>query len=296
MSIQTETVKGLLNKICRSCKIPVADAFLSVGSAVVSDSNHLQLVELANEEIKYLISFFDYAEIQKEFTITLVDGQEAYAFPNDFQRFIQSTDWNRTGELRLGLLNPQEWQSRKSGNWVPARNTEYRIKGSNSNQIFISPVPTSSTAGQILVFEYISRSIVRPRRWLTATTYLAGAYVMNGDNMYKTTAGGTSGATAPTGTGSSINDGGVVWSFSSECYCDFYDDNDTLIIEPHIFRLGVKYRWLAENGYEATRQKAEYDAYLRRNVPNKLGSKPVSMTPGAFSDSVNYPDDIIVTP
>jgi len=57
-------------------------------------------------------------------------------------------------------------------------------------------------------------AIKNPQPWVTATVYPANAYcVSDGGKIYTTTAGGTSGATAPTGTGTSINDGGVTWQY-----------------------------------------------------------------------------------
>lgn len=53
-----------------------------------------------------------------------------------------------------------------------------------------------------------------PQPWVTATVYAAGAYcTSDGGKVYKTTAGGTSGGVAPTGTGTGINDGGVLWDY-----------------------------------------------------------------------------------
>src|SRR5256885_6701641 len=50
--------------------------------------------------------------------------------------------------------------------------------------------------------------------WATATVYAAGATVVSGGLTYKTTAGGTSGATAPSGTGAGFSDGGVTWDYT----------------------------------------------------------------------------------
>lgn len=59
-----------------------------------------------------------------------------------------------------------------------------------------------------------SVAIKNPQNWVTATVYAAGAHcVSDGGKIYKTTAGGTSGVTAPTGTGTGINDGGVLWDY-----------------------------------------------------------------------------------
>lgn len=52
--------------------------------------------------------------------------------------------------------------------------------------------------------------------WTPSTVYSANAYCIGPEgHRYKTTAGGTSGSTAPTGTGTGISDGGVTWDWNS---------------------------------------------------------------------------------
>ena len=59
-------------------------------------------------------------------------------------------------------------------------------------------------------------AIKNPQPWVTATVYPADSYcVSDNGKIYRTVAGGTSGATAPTGTGGSISDGGVTWAYVS---------------------------------------------------------------------------------
>lgn len=52
--------------------------------------------------------------------------------------------------------------------------------------------------------------------WVGSTTYSVGKVVTNGSNTYVCTTGGTSAASGgPTGTGTDISDGSVVWDFVS---------------------------------------------------------------------------------
>lgn len=52
--------------------------------------------------------------------------------------------------------------------------------------------------------------------WTPSTVYSANTYCIGPEGYrYKTTAGGTSGTTAPTGTGTGISDGGVTWDYNS---------------------------------------------------------------------------------
>jgi hypothetical protein len=57
-------------------------------------------------------------------------------------------------------------------------------------------------------------AVANPQYWVTATVYAAGAYCVNSSTgyVYRTVAGGTSGASVPTGTGT-ISDGGVTWVY-----------------------------------------------------------------------------------
>jgi hypothetical protein len=50
--------------------------------------------------------------------------------------------------------------------------------------------------------------------WATGTVYAAGAYVQSFGLTYHTVAGGTAGATPPTGTAAGFSDGGVTWDYA----------------------------------------------------------------------------------
>lgn len=57
-------------------------------------------------------------------------------------------------------------------------------------------------------------AVGNPTPWTTGQVVAAGAYrTSDGGKVYKTTAGGTCGVTAPTGTGTAINDGAVLWDY-----------------------------------------------------------------------------------
>jgi hypothetical protein len=49
--------------------------------------------------------------------------------------------------------------------------------------------------------------------WAPQTSYLVSQYVSKAGSWYRATTGGQSGSTGPSGTGASIVDGSVVWSF-----------------------------------------------------------------------------------
>lgn len=74
------------------------------------------------------------------------------AVPNDYDRFVQETFWNRTRKRPLyGPVTPQEWENLVAWTSSPVVDT-FRFVGSN---IWIIPAPT---AGDDMAYEYISQN------------------------------------------------------------------------------------------------------------------------------------------
>lgn len=55
--------------------------------------------------------------------------------------------------------------------------------------------------------------VIATPAWITATGYTAGTYVISSGNLYYTSAGGLSGATAPVHSRGTVSDGAVLWEF-----------------------------------------------------------------------------------
>jgi len=87
--------------------------------------------------------------------VTLSFVQTKYAFPADYQRLIDRTQWDKSKHWEmLGPENPQQWQWLKSGYIATGPRIRWRILG-NSFQIW----PGVTTA-EYLGFEYISKNWV----------------------------------------------------------------------------------------------------------------------------------------
>ncbi len=83
--------------------------------------------------------------------VTLTFGQLRYAFPTDFDRLINRTQWDRTDHWELiGPETPQEWQFLKSG-WI---STGPRMRFRQLGNLFqVWPFPANAMS---LGFEYVS--------------------------------------------------------------------------------------------------------------------------------------------
>lgn len=249
-----------------------------------SDPQVLAMLEIANEEGRYLRSEYDWAQLSKEYSFTLADSTESYPLPGDFDRFLHRTMWDRSQHWEIrGPLTPQEWQWRKSGVSAQGPRENFRVRGSASAQFYINPTPGSTDAGRTIVFEYQSTNWVRPATWATATVYSANAYTFYNGNYYQTTAGGTSGATPPTHTSGSASDGGVTWVYYSGIFDSYSGDTDVALIPERIIGLGIQYRMLRQRGLEYRHIQEEYTESLMKEESKIKGAPNLSLSRGSYS-------------
>lgn len=271
------TLFQTLSDVCDVLKITKPASFFNS-----ADTNVTQLVACANQWAREVVDEGNWPELQKEYTFTLVNGQESYALPPDFNNLIYSTEYNRATRWPLyGPLNAQEWQLRKSSMLNAGFRTEYRIKGSLAKQIFINQTPTASEDGQIMVFEYRSNSVVRPVEWTTATNFDPGTYCSYNGNNYFTTAGGTTGATPPTHTSGTVSDGSVAWTYLNETYNRFRADTDVCLLDDHLLFLACKYMWQKENNFDYSASEADYVKHLRTAIGAHGGECELTFTDAA---------------
>jgi hypothetical protein len=84
----------------------------------------------------------------------------------------------------------------------------------SGNYIIAQQVMNSiPVAGGFIGWVCITAGTANKTLWATSTPYTSNTLVYSGNSVYKCVTGGTSGATAPTGTGTSISDGVCVWSY-----------------------------------------------------------------------------------
>lgn len=188
----------------------VQDALLEMGfsspSTVIGNSDAtvkqaLKLLERAGRENR---DKYRWPELNNELTITLVDSQANYAFPTAYDYQVFRTHWDSSQNWELyGPISEQEWQAIENGLTTTSPRRRFRIKGIADNEFFISPTPDSTDAGDTLVLEYQGKNWIRPVTWVTSTTFSANAYCFYNGNYYQTSAGGVTGATAPTHTSGS---------------------------------------------------------------------------------------------
>lgn len=253
-----------------------------------------QLLAIAHRAVREARTRAWWPKLTKEHTITVVDGQAAYAMPADYDRQIHRTAWNRDRKWEIiGPLTPQEWQYRKSGIVQTSPRQRFRMIGWADNQFTIQPTPSSSDAGQIIAFEYQSVSGMRPVTWTEGATFLAGAYCSYNGNIYSTILGGVTGSTAPTHTSSSASDGGITWDYFSGAYSEFLADTDVCLLDEDMIGLSIQWRFMQQKGLSYEKIEAEYEKALMREIIAEIGAVTLSLVRSPTTmliNSMNIPD------
>jgi hypothetical protein len=242
-----------------------------------------QLLAIAQRINRDIFEAYPWPKCYAAGSITLVSGQSSYALPAAFSNYQYETFWNQSTRWRvLGPISEQDYAQIQGYGLMPTIYQRFQIRGLSNNEVFISPTPGSS--GDILIFEYIADRSVVPRTWVTATAFAANSYCIYNGNYYVTTAGGTTGATAPTHTSGSVSDGGVTWTYYNGIYDQFRADTDTSIFQEKLLEQGILERFAQIHGLEGVRP--QFEAQLHDEYGRTKGGKVVYA--GGFSRPTQF--------
>ena len=217
-----------------------------------------QLLAITNRMNREIFEAYPWPKCYASGAITLVNGQATYQLPAAFSYYHYETFWNSSTRWRvLGPMTAQEYAGIRGYGLNTTVYQRFQIRGLSNSQLLISPTPGASVSGDIIIFEYIADRSVRPKQWTTTTTFAAGAYCFNNGNYYSTTAGGTTGATAPTHTSGSASDGGVTWDYYDGIYDKFLADTDVSLFNEKLLEQAVLERFAEIHGLEGVKPRFE---------------------------------------
>jgi len=186
------TILDIAKECSRQLQITVPTSFVSSTS-----NNQILLKAMIYKTIQEIRDSYDWPELSRQHLFKTISGQASYPLPYDFDRRINQTLWNRDQNWPLiGPIDPELWQQFKSGFITTLPMQHYRVKGISQNQFFIDPTPTDSDANQIMVYEYITDSAIRPADWAANTAYTTSNYVFFNGLILKCQTAGTSNADA----------------------------------------------------------------------------------------------------
>lgn len=253
-----------------------AEAGYTVDSNIIAstDVTTKQLLAIAQRVNHEIGEQYPWPKMYASGSITLVGGQASYSLPSAFSYYHYETFWNSSNRWRvLGPMSPQEYAEIRGYGLNTTVYQRFQVRGITNTELLISPTPTASQNGNIIIFEYISDRMVRPRTWATNVVYTANSYTFYNGNYYSTTAGGTTGATAPTHTSGTVSDGGVSWTYYDGAYKEFLADTDETIFNQKTLEQGMLERFAEIHGLTSVQPR--FDMQMNEDYSRQQVSKVI---------------------
>lgn len=239
-----------------------------------SETTTKQLRTIVQRINRNIFEAYPWPKCYASASFTLVGGQATYPLPAAFSWYQYETFWNQSTRWKvLGPMTQQEYAEAVGFGLTTTIYQRFQIRGVSNNELLIYPTPGSSQNGNVMVFQYIADRAVKPKNWVTNTSFAAGSYCFNNGNYYQTTAGGTTGATAPTHTTGSASDGGVTWTYYNGPYQEFLADTDESIFNEKLVEQGVLERFAEMHGLESV--KPRFDIELHEEFGRTLAGKVI---------------------
>lgn len=244
------------------------------GNSVASgDTTTKQLVAISNRIVKEAFDTFPWWQFDKSYSFQLVNGQSLYPVPGDFSSYHFDTFWNQSTRWRvLGPMSPQDFGELQGFGVLPVATGRFQLRGVANNQLYIYPTPGPDTAGQTIVFQYISNRPVRPWTWVANAGLGSKLYTFYNGNYYSWVSGTVTGTTPPTHTSGSVSDGGVTWAYYNGTYSQFQHGSDISIINETVIEQGVLERY---GTYKKMEVPQLYDAQLNEEYSSQMPSQTI---------------------
>lgn len=274
--------------LLESCVNVAEECGYAIDSSVVSssDTTTKQLYRIANRVARQMLDAYAWRKLWKSASITLADGVSEYALPGDFNFYAFETWWDQSQQWKVyGPMSPQEYADIRGYNLNSLIYNRFTVRGVTNKEILFSPTPGADLAGHVIIYEYFSRRPIRPRTWATGNVYAAGGYTFYNGNYYQTTAGGTAGATAPTHTSGSVNDGGVTWTYYSGAYDLFLADTDELVLSSRVLEQGMMERFGVLKNLDI---KPTFDVDLLNEFSKEIPGETISAADRGYTSRWQY--------
>jgi hypothetical protein len=245
------------------------------------DNNYNLLVAMIEQAAQEIRNAYAWPQLQKEYTLTLATDTASYVLPGDLDRVQFETFWNRTQSWPLyGPIDPVDWQNYKSGLVGSLPRQRFRVKGFADKQFFIDPTPSATEDGQTCVFEYVTKSVFKPKTWVTLTSWAGLQYCSYNGNIYDRGGVGaaSTGAAPPTHTSGAVTDGVITWTYLSSAYEYIVSaSTDLCLLDEQLIIDGAVWRWKRQRGYEYQELRDDAERTIERATTKLEGARSVSM-------------------
>lgn len=236
-----------------------------------TDATTRQLLAIANERGIEAVRMFDWPQLTKLSSLSLVAGTNQ-TLPADCAELLDSTAWY-TGDMTpiRGPITPREWQAlTQTGN--AGIKFAFRVTQSSKATRAVAMHPTPVGTETISLF-YRSKTWIKPREWAASMSVTAGMWVFSDGEYWTANTSGTAGTSAPTIANNGV-DGTITWTRKANVlYERFIADTDEPLIEPSILMKGILARFYRMKGLEYQDLEAEFNIGLRNDLAERNGGR-----------------------
>ncbi len=236
-----------------------------------TDATTRQLLAIANERGIEAVRMFDWPQLTKLSSLSLVAGTNQ-TLPADCAELLDSTAWY-TGDMTpiRGPITPREWQAlTQTGN--AGIKFAFRVSQNSKGARAVAMHPTPVGNETISLF-YRSKTWIKPREWAASMSVTAGMWVFSDGEYWTANTSGTAGTSAPTIANNGA-DGTITWTRKANVlYERFIADTDEPLIESSILMKGILARFYRMKGLEYQDLEAEFNIGLRNDLAERNGGR-----------------------
>jgi hypothetical protein len=282
------TIKELIQNFCYRINVPAPTAF--VGVATPTEQQYLSLFQYVGDNLRNRP--YQWPQLKRGYTFTTTTDTRKYQLPGDFYRILDSSQWDTTNNWPLrGPISDYNYnirefavvslQTRKAFRLIGPTNYLYSTSPySQRSQGWFEIDPAGQNNTDELFLGYLSCNWIWPKDWVTNTVYAAGAIVSGNGYVYRTAAGGTSGATRPSVATGSVSDGTVTWTVYTEPYLctpsnTALSDNDICLFDEDLMIEGMRWAYFRAKKMDYMQERTDWEnqlksAYARFDGPQRI--------------------------
>ncbi len=290
------TISEVITNFCYRVNVPAPSTF--IGATDPTARQYLSLFNFIGNNLRNRP--FQWPQLKRTYTFTTQTNVRAYQLPGDFYRILESNQWDATNQWPMrGPISDYNYMVREYAVVSLQTRKAFRVIGPTEYIFSTSPYtqksrgyfqidPAGENNTDELVLGYLSCNWIWPKDWVTATVYAGGSIVSGVGQMYRTAAGGTSGATRPNWQTGSGSDGTVTWVVYSEPFTGA-NDADLVLFDDDLMIEGMRWAYLRAKGLDYQQERTDWEQMVRNAYARFDGPQRINMS-DEFGDYFDWPN------
>lgn len=282
------TIKEIIQGFCYRVNVPAPSSIVGVSSP--TEQQYLSLFKFIGDNLRNRP--YQWPQLKRGYTFLTQTGVRKYQLPGDFYRILESSQWDRSNNWPMrGPISDFQYNMREFAVVSLQTRKAFRILGpvnylyntapyAQRSQGWFEIDPAGENNTDELFMGYLSCNWIQPRDWVTSTVYTAGAIRSGNGYVYRTAAGGTSGATRPSWSTGTQSDGTVSWTVYTEEYPitasnTNLNDDDLCLFDDDLMIEGMRWAYYRAKKQEYEQERSDWEqmvksAYARFNGPCRV--------------------------